>query len=86
MSLAPIAQSPRHALLPMEDGPAQRSERLFDEAGEEDEDGVYRLTNQHHIIGDSDDEMEPRVDSSVDRRDRRPVIAEHRKLLVSDHR
>lgn len=90
MALSPVPQSPRHTLLPMEDGTADPTERFY--AGEDVEgaNGTYRLTNQHHVIGDSDDEIDGkeagRDDTNIDRRDRWPSTEEHQELIVSDSR
>ena len=90
MALSTAPQSPRHTLLPMEDGTAHPTERLYAEEDVEGANGTYRLSNQHHVIGDSDDEFDGKEaggdDSNIDRRDRRPSTEEHQELLVNDSR
>lgn len=87
MALPPVPLSPRHALLPSDEGPAPPLDRLSDEDDADGANDTYRLANQHHVIGDSDDEIDNRDDDAeTTRRDRHLQMEEHQELLASGNR
>lgn len=88
MELPPDHHLPQEPLLPTTNMETPVRSRRYDEEGPEDEDNdAYRLTNQHHVIGDSDEEVE-RIDDDdlADRKAARHSGEERHELLGSDDR
>lgn len=61
MELPPKHHLPQDPLLPTSQMDVPSRGRRYDE---EDQENAYHLTNQHHVIGDSDEEVE-RIDIDV---------------------
>ncbi|KAI5452697.1 hypothetical protein NCC49_000446 [Naganishia albida] len=61
MELPPKHHLPQDPLLPTSQMDVPSRDRRYDE---EDQENAYHLTNQHHVIGDSDEEVE-RIDIDV---------------------
>lgn len=87
MELPPDHHLPQEPLLSSANMETPVRDQRYDEEDREDEIGdAYRLTNQHHVIGDSDEEVE-RIDDNglADRKGARHSGEERRELLGSDN-
>lgn len=86
MALPPVPQSPRHALLPMEEGEPPALDRRYVEDDAEGAGDTYPLANQHHVIGDSDDEGDDTIDADNSRHKQRSSREKHQELLAGGNR
>jgi hypothetical protein len=86
MALPPVQHSPRHALLPLDEGEAIAHDRRYGEDDREDTGNNYPLANQHHVIGDSDDEGDGINDADISRHNQRSSREEQQELLVGGNR
>lgn len=88
MELPSDHHPPPHSILPIsaENEDLVPRDRRYDEDHEDDMNEAYRLTNQHHVIGDSDEEVERMNETAADDKASQQLAEERRELLAMDGR